>query len=145
MYHRRLPLARCHRGRAGTALPCHGGISRALCKCSSPPSPPLHLTVTTWSWLPSWSLLHALLECCSMLFWSLLRAGHAHLDLAWAKLTWSLCWPCCSGACAGQNLLPSAALGFFPSLYWCCDIQWLVLLTVSLHFLAVLCCADLMM
>jgi hypothetical protein len=114
-YRRRLPLARCRRGRAGTASPCHGGISRALCKCSTPPSPPLHLTVTTWSLLPSWSLLHALLECCSMLYWSLLRAGHAHLELALAKLTWSLCWPCSSRACAGQILLPFAIWGFSPS------------------------------
>jgi hypothetical protein len=45
---------------------------------------------------------------------ALLHAGLAHLELALAKLTWSLCWPCSSGACAGQNLLPVAVLGFLP-------------------------------
>jgi hypothetical protein len=26
--------------------------------------------------------------------WGLLYAGYAYLELALAKLTWSLCWPC---------------------------------------------------
>jgi hypothetical protein len=37
--------------------------------------------------------------------WGLLHVGHAHLELALAKLTWSLCWPCSFGACAGHALL----------------------------------------
>jgi hypothetical protein len=32
--HRRLPLAWCHRGRAGTPSPCHGGTSWASSKFS---------------------------------------------------------------------------------------------------------------
>jgi hypothetical protein len=48
------------------------------------------------------------------LFWSLLHVGHAHLELALAKLTWSLCWPCSSGTCAGLILLPFVVWGFSP-------------------------------
>jgi hypothetical protein len=70
-----------------------------------------------------------------MPFWSaapcptraLLHAGHAHLELALAKLTWSLCWPCSSGACVGPILLSFAVLGFLPKLHWCCEIQWAVM------------------
>jgi hypothetical protein len=56
------------------------------------------------------------------LFWILLCDGQAHLELALAELTWSLCWPCSSGACAGRDLLLSSMLGLFPSLYYCCDV-----------------------
>jgi hypothetical protein len=122
-YRRRLPLARCLRGRAGTASPCHGGISWALCKCSSPSSPPLRLSVTTWSLLPSWSLLHAHWSFAPCPTGALLCAGLAHLELALAKLNWSLCWPCSSGACAGQNPLPLLYWGFSPNLHWCCAIK----------------------
>jgi hypothetical protein len=62
----------------------------------------------------------------ALLFWGLLHADHAYLELALAKLTWSLCWPCSSGACAGHALLElvlavflsfTVLLGLFPSLY----------------------------
>jgi hypothetical protein len=33
--HRRLPVAWCHRGRVGTASPCHGGTSGAMSKFPS--------------------------------------------------------------------------------------------------------------
>jgi hypothetical protein len=66
----------CRRGRAGTAPPCHGGISWASCKCSSSTSSPLYFSVISWSLLPSWSLLHALLEL-------------------------ALHWPCPPWACTG--------------------------------------------
>jgi hypothetical protein len=42
--HQRLPLAWCHRGRAGTASPCHGGTSWVLSK-SSPSSTPLYISL----------------------------------------------------------------------------------------------------
>jgi hypothetical protein len=88
--HRRLPLVRCRRGRAGTASPCHGGISRALCKCSPSSAPPLHPTVTAWSLFSSWSLLHALHACCSILL-GLVHAVHACCSI---PLGLALCWPC---------------------------------------------------
>jgi hypothetical protein len=46
--------------------------------------------------------------------WGLLHAGHAHLKLALAKLTWSLCWPCSSGACAGRVLFIYCHAGSLP-------------------------------
>jgi hypothetical protein len=63
-------------------------------------SPPLLFSMS------SWNLLCALLEL-ALLSWSLLCSGHAYLELALAKLTWSLLWPCCP---------LSAALGFLPKL-----------------------------
>jgi hypothetical protein len=68
---------------------------------------------------------------------ALLRAGQAHLELALAKLTWSLCWPCSSGACAGQIPLPSAVLGFLPNLHWCYAIQLAVMCVLKLYDLTV--------
>jgi hypothetical protein len=86
----RLPLVCCRRGRAGTASPCHDGISRALCKCSPPSAPPLHPTVTAWSWFSSWSLLHALHACCS----TLLGLAPCCPCMLLHSPGLALCWPC---------------------------------------------------
>jgi hypothetical protein len=69
--------------------------------------------------------------------WSLFCAGHAHLELALAKLTWSLHWPCSPGACAGPVLLPLLHWGFSPSLHLCCEIELAVMCVLKLHDLAV--------
>jgi hypothetical protein len=77
-------VAWCHRGRAGTASPCHGGISWASSKCFS----------SSLLLCPSWNLLYALLELT--LLWPYSPgacAGQAHLELALAMLS-SLC---CTG------------------------------------------------
>jgi hypothetical protein len=80
---RRLPLVRCRRGRAGTASPCHGGISRAMCKCSPSSAPPLHPSPPGACSMPS---MHA-----ALLFWGLLHAVHACCSI---PLGLALCWPC---------------------------------------------------
>jgi hypothetical protein len=72
-----------------------------------------------------------------MPYWSLLWAGHAHLELALAKLTWSLHWPCASGACAGQVPLPFAILGFLPKLHLCCAIKLTGMCVLKLYDLTV--------
>jgi hypothetical protein len=69
---------------------------------------------------------------CSIPLWSsapcptraLLHAGHAHLELALSKPTWSLCWPCSFGACAGRVLLTYYYAGSFPQplLMMCCSV-----------------------
>jgi hypothetical protein len=117
-YRRWLPLAWCRHGRAGTASPCHGGISWALCKCPFPSPSPLHLSVTSWSSLPSWSLLHALLELASCPPGALL---HALLELcsvlAMPTLSWH--WLCSPGACTGHAHLELVLAQFFYLLlYW---------------------------
>jgi hypothetical protein len=110
MCHRRLPLVRCRRGHAGTASPCHGGISRAMCKCPPSPSPSLLLTATAWGLFPSWSLLHALHACCSILLGLapcspcvLLHSSGACSMLAMPTSSWL--WLSSPGACAGHALL----------------------------------------
>jgi hypothetical protein len=80
--------------------------------------------------MPSWSFA----PCPTG---ALLCAGHAHLELALAKLTWSLHWPCSSGACAGPVPLPSAALGFLPKLHLCCAIKLAVMCVLKLYDLAI--------
>jgi hypothetical protein len=54
--------------------------------------------------------------------------------LALPTLSWH--WLNSTGAYAGhallehvlaKNLLPSAVLGFFPNIHWCCEIYWAVM------------------
>jgi hypothetical protein len=114
---------------AALALPRHATVVSPGC-CVSAPSLLLLLCI---SLKPPGACFSP--GACSMTSWSsapcptgaLLRAGHAHLELALAKLTWSLYWPCSSGACAGQIPPPSAVLGFIPNLHWCCAIQLAVM------------------